>query len=182
MDDPAENLGRNLRQLRATRSASQEQMARASGMPRATWANLESGASNPTLSVLRAAAGVLGVTIEELLARPHADARVHRRDTLAVRRPGNAQVRKLLPDPVPGTDLERIELPDGGRFVGIPHTTGTREYLACESGTLEVTVGGETFQATPGDVVSFRGDVRHAYHNPGPGVAVGYSVLVLQGA
>ena len=181
MDEPARNLGRNLRQLRTARGVSQGQISRAAGIPRATWSNLESGGANPKLAVLASAAEALCVSVEELLAPPHTEARVHRRDTLPVRRAGNALVRRLLPDTVPGTDVERMELPPGGRFVGIPHTAGTREYLTCESGCIEVTVAGEAHRAEAGDVVSFRGDMRHAYHNPGTEPAVGYAVVILAG-
>lgn len=179
MDSLADNLARTLRELRSARGITQAQAARSAGVPRATWAHLESGAGNPTLAVLCAVAGALGVRIEELLAAPHGAASVHRRDSLPTRRPGDARVRKLLPDPLPGTELERFELPPGGHFAGVPHTRGTREYLTCERGTLELTVGGERVALEEGDVVVFRGDQRHAYHNPGAGLAVGYSVVVL---
>ena len=52
MDDVATRLGRNVRILREGRSLTQAQMAKIAGVPRATWANMESGAANPTLSVL----------------------------------------------------------------------------------------------------------------------------------
>jgi transcriptional regulator with XRE-family HTH domain len=71
----AERLGRNVRQLRDARGMTQQQMARLSGLPRATWANLESGAANPTLGVLAAVAGALQVSIEELISPPRASAR-----------------------------------------------------------------------------------------------------------
>jgi len=45
-------LGANVRQLRAARGLTQAQIARLAGLPRATWANLETGAANPTLAVL----------------------------------------------------------------------------------------------------------------------------------
>ncbi len=61
MDDPAQNLAKNLRLLRASRSGSQAQLARLAGIPRATWSNLESGSANPTLAVLSSVAGALGV-------------------------------------------------------------------------------------------------------------------------
>jgi quercetin dioxygenase-like cupin family protein len=64
-------------------------------------------------------------------------------------------------------------------MTGVPHTPGTREYLTCETGHLVLTASGEKFELEPGDVVVFRGDQRHAYANPGPSVAVGYSVVVL---
>lgn len=181
MTDLPQNLARNLRELRSTRRLSQAQAARLAAIPRATWAHLESGSGNPTLAVLSAVAAALGVRLEELLASPATGAKHHRRDQLPTRRPGDAQVRKLLPDPLPGTEIERFELPPGGRFPGVPHTRGTREYLTCERGHLALTVAGDVWQLDEGDVVVFRGDQRHGYHNPGDSVAVGYSVVVLAG-
>jgi quercetin dioxygenase-like cupin family protein len=76
-------------------------------------------------------------------------------------------------------EMDRIELPPGGRMTGVPHTPGTREYLTCESGELKLVVGGERFTLGAGDVAVFRGDQRHSYHNAGKQPAVGYSVVVL---
>ena len=73
--------------------------------------------------------------------------------------------------------VERMHLPARARMTGVPHTPGTREYLTCERGRMELTVAGTTFTLGEGDVVVFRGDQRHAYHNPGPGPAVAYSVI-----
>jgi quercetin dioxygenase-like cupin family protein len=89
------------------------------------------------------------------------------------------QVRKLLPDPLPGMEFDRMELPPGARMVGIPHTAGTREYLACESGQLVLIASAEHYLLEPGDVVVFRGDQRHSYENPGKKPAVGYSAVLL---
>ena len=44
----AVHLGRNIQTLREARGRTQEQIARMAGIPRATWANLESGAANTT--------------------------------------------------------------------------------------------------------------------------------------
>jgi quercetin dioxygenase-like cupin family protein len=59
----------------------------------------------------------------------------------------------------------------------VPHTPGTREYLTCERGTVELAVGGERYRLGEGDVVSFRGDQRHGYHNPGSSTAIAYSAI-----
>ena len=88
-------------------------------------------------------------------------------------------VRKLLPDPIPGMEIDRMELQPGGRMTGIPHTPGTHEYLMCESGSIELVAAGDRWTLTAGDVVAFRGDQKHSYANPGRSVAVGYSVVVL---
>lgn len=153
-------------------------MAKLAGVPRATWAHVESGGGNPTLGVLDRVATALQVTLEELVAPRGREVRKVPRAELREKRRGLAVLRVLLPDPIPGMELERFELPPRARFPGVPHTAGTREYLTCERGALELVVGGATFRLDPGDVVVFRGDQRHAYANVGPGTAVAYSVVV----
>ncbi|WP_214673285.1 helix-turn-helix domain-containing protein, partial [Escherichia coli] len=74
MDDVATRLGRNMRTLREGRSLTQAQMAKMASLPRATWANLESGAANPTLAVLDRVANAFQVTIEELISAPRSEA------------------------------------------------------------------------------------------------------------
>ena len=177
--DLADRLARNLRALREARNATQAELAKLAGMPRATWANLESGAGNPTLQVLYGVAQALQVSLEELLAAPRASARHYPAATLTSKQRGTVSVRKLLPDPLPGMEFDRMELPPGSRMVGIPHTPGTREYLVCESGTLLLVASGERYTLEPGDVVVFRGDQRHSYENPGKKTAVGYSAVLL---
>lgn len=178
-DELGGRLGRNLRHLRDTRGMTQDQLARVCGLPRATLANLESGGANPTLAVIHRVAEALGVSLEELVAAPRAETRFYPRDTLEERTQGQAQVRRLLPDYLPGITLDRIALPPRGRMTGAPHTEGTREYLTCESGALVLAVAGAIWTLAPGDVVVFRGDQKHSYSNPGEDPAVGYSVVLL---
>jgi transcriptional regulator with XRE-family HTH domain len=178
-DELGERIARNLKQLREARGLTQEQLAKIAGVPRATWTNLESGSANPTLSVLHRAAGALQVTIEELLSSPRAACEFFPLGTLPQRTQGQARIRKLLPHPIPGMEMDRIELPPGGRMPGVPHTPGTREYLTVEAGEIVLSAAGERWHLHAGDVIAFRGDQRHAYANPGEEVAVGYSVVVL---
>jgi transcriptional regulator with XRE-family HTH domain len=173
-------LGRNVRQLRQARGLTQQQMAKLSGLPRATWANLESGDGNPTLAVLHAVAMAFQVSLEEIVAEPRASAKIFKRGSLPERLRGTVRVSSLLPDNVPGMQIERLELPVGARMVGVPHTAGTREYLTCESGELQLVASGEAFDMQEGDVVVFRGDQRHSYLNRGRKPAVGYSVVTLR--
>ena len=175
----AARLGRNLRQLREARGLTQEQMAKLAGLPRATWGHLESGSANPTLTVLHKAAAALQVPLEELMAPARALGRFYPRAALAVQRQGDGSVRKLLPDAIPGVIFDRMEIPAGGRIPGVPHMPGTREYLTCEAGQIVLSVAGESFTVGPGEVVVFRGDQRHSYHNPTGRLAVGYSVVLL---
>jgi transcriptional regulator with XRE-family HTH domain len=177
--DLAARFGRNVKQLREARALTQAQMAKLAELPRATWANLESGAANPTLTVLDRVATALQVTLEELVAAPRASAMRYPRDSIPVKARGAVVVRKLLPDPIPGMEIDRFELPPGARMTGVPHTPGTREYLTCERGAIVLVASGERFDLAQGDVVAFRGDQRHSYANDGEKPAIAYSVVVL---
>lgn len=156
---------------------SQAQLAKLAGVPRPTWTNLESGGANPTLAVLLKVAGALHVALEELLAPPRGTGRLYRADELRVHRRGAVTIRKLLPEVLRGLDIERLELPPGSAMAGVPHTVGTREYLTCERGTIELAVRGRSFELSPGDVVVFAGDQRHGYRNVGRGLAIAHSVV-----
>jgi transcriptional regulator with XRE-family HTH domain len=177
-DELGARFAQNLRQLREARGLTQQQIAKLASVPRATWAHLESGEANPTLTVLHRVARALAVSIEELLAVPRAACAFYAKDSIRVVTRGEVEIRKLLPDPIPGTEMDRLELPPNARMTGVPHTPGTREYLTCESGEIVLVAAGETWRLRAGDLVAFRGDQRHSYANPTARVAVGYSVVV----
>ena len=179
MEAIARYIAQNIRQLRRSRNLTQEQLSRISGVPRPTWSNLESGASNPTVSVLIKVAGALQVPLEELISPPKAVAKFFRADEIPKQRRGGVIIRKLLPDHLQGLELDRMELPPGSQMAGVPHRMGTREYLACESGRVELVVSGERYELSPGDVVVFRGDQKHSYANRGAKEAVAYSAVIL---
>ncbi len=71
-----------------------------------------------------------------------------------------------MPEAIPGLEISRTELEPVGRMPGIPHKTGTREYLTCERGQVELVAGGEHHLLNEGDMLVFRGDQRHSYVNP----------------
>jgi transcriptional regulator with XRE-family HTH domain len=166
VDEARANLAANARRLREARGFSQQQIAKLAEIPRPTWANLESGSANPTLSVLTRAASALQVSIEELIGPPRTAASLTRAEDVRERKRQGARLRPLLPETISGVEISRMELSAGGRLVGIPHTPGTREYLTCERGRIEVAVSGELWQLRQGDGLVFRGDQRHTYRNP----------------
>ena len=189
MDDKAINqlarsLAENLRGARERRGISQAALAKACGIPRSTIASIESGSSNPTLGVLARLSASLQLSIEELLSPPHGAVQLFPKGSLPVRvsgRGGSVTVHKLLPDPIPGMEIDRMHLEPGAHKAGVPHQAGTREYLSCEQGELTLWVEGERFDLRPGDVAAFPGDCRHSYRCAAEAKcpAVGFSVVVL---
>ena len=59
-----------------------------------------------------------------------------------------------------------MELPPRAAMGGVPHKLGTREYLTCERGVVELAAAGEVWTVRAGDVLVFRGDQKHGYRNP----------------
>lgn len=166
MNDIKRNLARNVRRLRVSHNMSQQQIADVSEIPRPTWASLETGSANPTLSVLTKAANALNVSIEELVGAPRTEFEFVAANKVRRRKRQGAILRPLVPDALPGLEISRMELAPGGRMVGVPHTTGTREYLTCESGKVELIAAGEHHTLNKGDMLVFRGDQQHSYRNP----------------
>jgi len=166
MNNLAVNLATNIRQLREERGLTQQRIAQLSNIPRPTWASLESGDANPTLSILTRVASALQVSIEELIAAPRTQVQLFKAGFGRDRKRGGGTLTPLLPESIPGLDISRIELVPGGQFTGVPHTRGTREYLTCEHGTIELIAAGERWLLEKGDSLAFRGDQRHSYRNP----------------
>lgn len=174
----ATNLSATMRQLRDVRGLTQARLSALSGVPRPTLATLESGSANPTLSVLVKVADALQVSVEELISPPRETARLYRAEELPVRSRGGVHLRQLVPDTIPGVQVERFALDARASTPGVPHKPGTREYLCCEAGTLELRAGGQQWTLGPGDVLVFRGDQRHGYRNPTDAPTVAYSVVL----
>ena len=174
-------LAENIQTLRKARSVTQNELAEIAGVPRSTITHLESGEGNPSLINLAKVSAALQVSIEELLAAPRAEVQLIHGSELPImkRAQGTTLIYKLLPDPIPGMEMDRMELSPGSRFGGIPHVAGTREYLTCIEGEVRVYVAGSSYQVGPGDVLAFQGHQPHSYHNPGSKKAICISIVVL---
>ena len=178
----ANNLAQNLKYLRERSGLTQSKLGKVAEVPRSTLANLESGCGNPTLSVLARLAGALSISLEELITPPRGMGKLYAAGSLPSERKGSRDeviVNRLLPDPIAGMEILRMEFAPGASFVGAPHKPGTREYLFCESGRLNLHAAGERFELSPGDVCAFHGDQSHSYTNPGEQTTVALAVVVV---
>jgi transcriptional regulator with XRE-family HTH domain len=178
----AQNLGKKLEFLRKSRGLTQQKLAAASGIPRTTLSYIEAGQGNPTLKILETLAVSLGVSIEELLSPPRPSCLLVKEVDLK-RQPrarGQAEIVTLLPDPVPGLQFERMRLNPSCLIMGIPHSKGTKEYFTCTQGHVSLSVEGQEYSLSPGDVLAFPGDLKHSYRNLDLSESWGISIVVLQ--
>ena len=143
---------------------------------------MESGEGNPSLQNLLRISKALQISLEELLSPPREEVKLIPKDEVEVlvKSKGGAQIHKLLPEPIPGMEIDRFVLEPGARFRGTPHLAKTKEYLYCASGKIAIYVQGRRWEVEKGSVLAFPGDEPHAYENlDARRKAEAFSVVVL---
>jgi transcriptional regulator with XRE-family HTH domain len=163
---PQDVLAANLRRLRIARRLSLSELARATGMSKATLSSVESGRSNPTVETLAALAAALRVSLGELLEEPPlGEVRIARH-----RRQG-------LLDRSDEAGLELSERAWGPRQLDEPPPApaGTRAGVYVLEGKLIAGPVERVTELTTGDYASFPVDVPHVFETE----RVGARALVL---
>jgi transcriptional regulator with XRE-family HTH domain len=146
---PQEVLAANLRRLRIARRLSLSELARATGMSKATLSSVESGRSNPTIETLAALAGALRVSLGELLEEPPlGEVRIVRRFDHIEEEGIRLTARTWEP--------RQLEEPE-------PAPTGTRAGVYVLEGKLIAGPVERVTELAPGDYASFPIDVPHLY-------------------
>lgn len=176
----ADNLANNLIALRKKRKLSQQALSIKSLVPRSTIALLESGQSNPTLSVIIAISEALNISVDELLLPPRGEYKLIKAEHVPCQKSadGSVSLFKLLPDAIMGIEIDRIELKPQAKKRGVPHLENTKEYLTCMRGHVTLYVDHRAFQLSAGDVLAFPGDKPHSYFNHGDTEAICFSVVI----
>jgi quercetin dioxygenase-like cupin family protein len=143
--------------------------------------HIESGSGNPSLRNLIKVSNALHVSIEELLSRPKTEVNLVRSVDLptTTKSKGAARIKQLLPDPIPGMSIERVEIEIGKQLVGAPHLPNSKEYITVIAGDLKISVARQTYRLQAGDVLAFPGDQLHHYRNVGRGKVTFLSVVVI---
>ncbi len=190
-----QDVGRRLRAHRQRTNISLRELARRLGISPSAISQIETGKSLPSVSTLYAIVSELGMSLDELFSGETLDSRpaapAARRPVQAAPGPATAEeaerhvqragsrkaiqlesgVRweRLTPTPDPGADFLYVVYEVGGsssegdRFI----RHAGREYGLVLSGTLEVTVGFDSYLLGPGDSICFDSTVPHRLRNVG---------------
>ena len=120
------------------------------------------------------------VGLEELLSRPRTACKLIPADEVPVLSRGRGRVRihKLLPERIKGLEIDKMAFEPASSMGGTPHVPGTKEYLHCLEGELNVLVAGQVFPVAEGGVLAFPGDQPHSYRNRGRVPALAVSIVV----
>lgn len=174
-------LGEQIRMRRLQRRLSLDALSTQSGVSRSMLSDIEHGNKVPSVLVLDHIATALGTSIARLLGEEQtANIIVLRHADQDVAQDTSGWERRILSPVLPGVEFEfmRTTIPSGvdaGTFS--PHASGSREYVAIEQGTLQLTLNGEVYPLHAGDSIYYGGDCHHAFANPGDVPCVFYLVM-----
>ena len=164
--------------LRTERGLSIPELARRSGVSVSMLAAVERAEKAPTIIVLGRIAEGLGVSVARLIPEETPDRVIVRRagEQESGERPGGWH-RSILSPVVPGVNFELIRsmLPgglDAGTYPG--YAPGSHEFVAVESGELELGVGDRRIRLAAGDSAYFAADADHSYANRSPKACIYY--------
>ena len=167
-----ERMAQRVRNLRAGRGLSLDDLATRSGVSRSMISLIERGESSPTAVVLEQLATGLGVALASLFDQPEAagDPVARVADQLSWRDPGSGYVRRNVSPSGFASPLQIVEVsfPAGAR---VSFDTGARlprvhQQVWVLDGSIEVTLGDAHHRLGPGDCLAMVLDQPITYHNP----------------
>ncbi len=167
MQTAAQALARNLKRKRLQRAISLSELARMSGVSKATLSGLERGIGNPSVDTVWALARTLNVAFGDLIDETDDDAvKVRRLDEAQVvtTEPGFLGRQLLSRQGRGGLEVYVLDLEQGARRTAAPHPPGIVEHVIVMRGRAEVGPDGEATVIEEGDRVTFLADRPHHYH------------------
>lgn len=161
-------VGTHLRRLRTEKGLSLSDLARSSGVAKATLSALEGGRGNPTLETLSALAAALEIPMGDLItAADPPPVTIVRSDegTNGVGGDGLANDLRLIARFTPGGTVEVYEAqwPKRSTRNAGGHGPGTREHVFVTRGGLKVGPLGREVGLSGGDYATFAADEPHLY-------------------
>lgn len=163
--DIQERLAGNLRRLRIARHLSLSELARATGMSKATLSGIENARSNPTVETLVTLAAALRIPLLDLLDEPPlAEIRIARAQEDGFEA-SEGLPRRLVDALVEAGTVEVSEVALAPLQVveGEPKREGARAGIYVIEGTLIAGPVERSTELDPGDYMTFPVDVPHIY-------------------
>lgn len=174
-DRLASAIGTRVKRERQSRKLTLDALAEAAGVSRRMLVNIEQGAANPSVGTLLRISDALGVSLPSLVEPP-------RLNPVIVTRHGDGSVLWQGEHGGTGVLVAATESPNvvelwdwslapGDRHDSEPHSTGTRELLQVQEGSVTFAIGEQIIILQARDSMSYPGDIAHSYVNSGPDAA-----------
>ncbi len=172
--DLRERIAHSLRREREAAGISVSELARRSGVSKATVSQLESGAGNPSVETLWAIGDALGVPFSTLVdERTTAPRLIRLGDHAGVPSSASPYLATLLSAAAPGTrrDIYLIQAEPGEPRRSLPHRAGTTEHVVLVSGEALIGPAESPKLLLPGDYLSYPGDAPHVVESRADGTS-----------
>ena len=173
-------VGNRIRELRAQRKLTQQQLSNLAEIPRATLATIEKDESNPSLAAVYKIAVALDCTIDELIETQHNRIEVVRKDKMVQSHSADGVycATTLSPTNSGSFSQQRFTLKGHSIYQGKPHPPGSEEYLHILEGEVILEVAGNKAHLKAGDSAYFRGNINHSYSNPADPICIGMVTIL----
>ncbi|MDA0563146.1 XRE family transcriptional regulator [Streptomonospora sp. S1-112] len=155
----AARVGLRLRELRISRGLSLSELARRSGVGKATLSELEGGRRNPTLETVYALTTELGVPLSSALTVPAAPVGISGEAVDAV-------LADRFEDSAAVTETYRVRVRAAAVQHSAGHTRGTTEHIVVLSGAVLVGEAAAPVRVAAGGHTAWAADVPHVYQAP----------------
>ncbi|GAA3651042.1 helix-turn-helix domain-containing protein [Microbacterium marinilacus] len=174
MEDLGSRIARTLRREREAAGLSISELARRAGVSKATVSQLENGSGNPSVETLWAIGVALGVPFAVLVdQQAGAPTLIRVADLSGVPSAAAPYSATLLSASPPGArrDVYLIQAEPGEPRRSLPHHAGTTEHVILISGGARIGPDDATIELSPGDYLSYAGDVPHVFEALVPGTS-----------
>jgi transcriptional regulator with XRE-family HTH domain len=185
-DGMAQVIGSRVRQQRASRGWTLDQLAERSGVSRRMLVSIEQGSANPSIATLLRLSDALGLGLPALVQLDRSpELRVTRAGAAPVLWRGKSGGQAVLVAGTQAPDVTELwdwTLGPGERHSSEAHAAGTRELLLVLDGGVELTVGQHTEVLLTGDSASFVADLAHTYANASSAQVARFALTVFEPA
>lgn len=161
-------IGKNLNKIRKQKNLSLDKAAELTGVSKAMLAQIEKGASNPTVSTLWKIATGLNVSFSYFMEEEDTEIThiCHSEIKPIIENDEKMKVYPLFAyDNTRRFEVFNIELEVGCNHKSLPHNEGTEEYIIVTKGSMEVEVGNAVYRLAYGDGLRYLADRPHCYRN-----------------
>lgn len=170
MENIQKNIGENLRNIRKNRGFSLDATSELTGVSKAMLGQIERGESNPTVTTLWKIASGLQVSFSSLIKDEPSDLLFvdYKSIPPIVESNGEYRVYPIFPfDPRKKFEIFIVEMDPGCQHLSEKHNDGVEEYITVLKGELEIQIGEQSRQVSPGNSIRFLANKNHTYKNIG---------------
>ncbi|WP_246284273.1 XRE family transcriptional regulator [Gordonia asplenii] len=170
---PQQLVAAALKRERGRAGLSITELARRAGIGKSTLSQLESGEGNPSVETLWALSLALGIQFSALVDAPTPTVEVIRLGEGPTIKAGDADdySSTLMSAARPGTrrDIYVIRAEPGKPRISEPHARGVVEHVIISTGRALVGPTDHAVELSPGDYMSYAGDLEHMFDALEPG-------------